>query len=154
VYYGTDAALMVRGQKAWMFKEVDAPLLGWEVYARKDQFYREVGIALVSNATKLTAITEKADDDSSYTDTPLRYSLEAFISNSFNHQSAVTDFIDLYGGDDQEALVEYLNEMNEKKVAASGIVEGYQATVQVIAANQAIRERRRVELKPEWFELG
>ena len=29
--YGTDAAVMMRGAKAWMFKESDAPLLGWEV---------------------------------------------------------------------------------------------------------------------------
>ncbi|MCC6231185.1 MAG: Gfo/Idh/MocA family oxidoreductase, partial [Verrucomicrobiales bacterium] len=43
--YGSDAAVMLRGNKAWMFKEVDAPLLGWEVYARKDTFYKETGIA-------------------------------------------------------------------------------------------------------------
>ena len=40
MFYGTDSAVMLRGNKAWMFKEVDAPLLGWEVYARKDEFYR------------------------------------------------------------------------------------------------------------------
>ena len=33
--YGSDAALMMRESKAWMFKEVDSPLLGWEVYADK-----------------------------------------------------------------------------------------------------------------------
>ncbi|MGB9603041.1 MAG: Gfo/Idh/MocA family protein, partial [Limisphaerales bacterium] len=34
ILYGSDAAIMVRGPKAWMFKEADAPLLGWEVYAK------------------------------------------------------------------------------------------------------------------------
>ena len=38
--FGTDSAVMLRANKAWMFKEVDSPLLGWEVYARKDEFYK------------------------------------------------------------------------------------------------------------------
>ncbi|MBI1178403.1 hypothetical protein GC207_13285 [bacterium] len=153
MYYGSDAALMVRGPKAWMFKEVDAPLLGWEVYARKDQFYKETGIALVSNATKLTAITEKAGDQSTYTDTPLRYSLEAFVSNAFNHQTAVKDFIDTYG-DDESALLDYLKDIAKTYLPAANYVEGYEATVQVIAANDAVRGHQRVEIKPEWFELS
>ena len=33
--YGSYAAIMMRESKAWMFKEVDSPLLGWEVYAAK-----------------------------------------------------------------------------------------------------------------------
>ena len=48
--YGSDATVMMRqdnsGSKAWMFKEVDSPLLGWEVYARKDSFFNETGIVL------------------------------------------------------------------------------------------------------------
>src|SRR5581483_9470348 len=52
IIYGTDAAVMFREDKAWLFKEVDAPLLGWEVYARKDMFYKETGITLVMNASK------------------------------------------------------------------------------------------------------
>jgi predicted dehydrogenase len=52
--YGSYAALMMRGARAWMFKEADSPLLGWEVYAKKNSFFGETGIALVANATKLT----------------------------------------------------------------------------------------------------
>ena len=44
MFYGSDSAIMLRENKAWMFKEVDAPLLGWEVYARKDTFYKETGV--------------------------------------------------------------------------------------------------------------
>src|SRR5204862_2861925 len=80
--YGTDAAIMTRGNKAWMFKEVDSPLLGWEVYARKDQFYRETGIALIANATKLTNLGEKATDEAASTTSPLYYALEAFMINA------------------------------------------------------------------------
>ena len=153
MYYGTDAALMVRENKAWMFKEVDAPLLGWEVYARKDQFYKEVGIALAANATKLAALSEKPQDESPYASTPLFYALEAFISNTFNHQSAVTDFKESFG-DDDAALVDYLKDLENKRVHAAGFKEAYEATVMVIKANEAVRNRQRIELKPEWFELA
>ena len=40
---GADAAVLLRGERAWIFKEVDAPLLGWEVYARKKQVGGEPG---------------------------------------------------------------------------------------------------------------
>ena len=50
--YGSWAAIMMRESKAWMFKEVDSPLLGWEVYAAKVQFYKDTGIALVADASK------------------------------------------------------------------------------------------------------
>jgi len=50
--YGANAAVMFREGKAWMFKEVDSPLFGWEVYAGKDQFYKETGITLVVDASK------------------------------------------------------------------------------------------------------
>ncbi len=50
--YGSDAAIMMRESKAWMFKEVDSPLLGWEVYADKMTFYKETGIALVAGKSK------------------------------------------------------------------------------------------------------
>src|SRR4029434_992834 len=92
MYFGSDAAVMIRESKAWMFKEVDSPLLGWEVYARKDIFYKETGIALVANATKLAAIAEKASEASPYADTPLHYALEAFLNNANEVGAAVEDF--------------------------------------------------------------
>ena len=64
MYHGNDSTIMMRDSKAWMFKEVDAPMLGWEVYARKDTFYKEQGVALVADATKLAAqgLDPAADD--------------------------------------------------------------------------------------------
>ncbi|MDX1740818.1 MAG: Gfo/Idh/MocA family oxidoreductase, partial [Rhodothermales bacterium] len=81
MFYGSDSTIMLRDSKGWMFKEVDAPLLGWEVYARKDTFYREKGIALVANATKLEAqgLDPAADDPN--VETPIYYGLEAFFDN-------------------------------------------------------------------------
>src|SRR5262249_18456650 len=92
VYLVSDAAIMFRDAKAWMFKEVDAPLLGWEVYAKKDTFYEETGIALVANATKLSPQTDKTGEESPYASTPLHYALEAFCSNVNEVSAAVEDF--------------------------------------------------------------
>ena len=61
--YGSYAALMMRGARAWMFKEADSPLLGWEVYAKKNSFFGETGIALVANATKLTNHNDDPNKD-------------------------------------------------------------------------------------------
>ncbi len=152
MYYGTDAALMVRESKAWMFKEVDAPLLGWEVYARKDSFYKEVGIALVANASKPTTTSDKPEAEAAYTNAPLKYALEAFISNAFNHGQAVKDFKESFGEDDA-ALADYLKDLESKRLPAAGYKEAFEATVLVIKANEAIQARKRIELKPEWFEL-
>jgi predicted dehydrogenase len=153
MYYGTAAALMVRENKAWMFKEVDAPLLGWEVYARKDTFYKEVGVALVANATKQTALQDKPQDASPYASTPLFYALEAFVSNAYNHKAAVEDFLETFGEDD-EALVDYRKDVASTRLPAAGFKDAFESTALVIKANEAIRSKQRIELQPEWFELG
>ncbi|MEK7707362.1 MAG: Gfo/Idh/MocA family oxidoreductase, partial [Verrucomicrobiota bacterium] len=79
IYYGTDAAVMLRDSKAWMFKEVDSPLLGWEVYARKDSFGKETGIALVADASK-SAKEGAAGTEEAPPAVPLQFALEAFIA--------------------------------------------------------------------------
>ena len=81
MFYGSDSTIMLRDSKAWMFKEVDAPMLGWEVYARKDRFYRENGIALVANATQLDAQAAEPWEDDPNVETPLFYALKEFVDN-------------------------------------------------------------------------
>ena len=83
LFYGSDSTIMMRDQKAWMFKEVDAPMLGWEVYARRDRFYRETGIALLANATKLDAIGQDPTADDPNRKSPLWHALKAFADNVF-----------------------------------------------------------------------
>jgi hypothetical protein len=145
---------MVRDDKAWMFKEADSPLLGWEVYARKDKFQEEEGVALVMNATKLKAQgTDGAENAQVFKETPLFYALKAFVSNSYAHQSAAEDFAALFG-DDAEALSDYLVETNEKKQPYADYQIGYEAAVTAIKANEAITTGKRIEFKKEWFELG
>ncbi|HYT58945.1 MAG TPA: Gfo/Idh/MocA family oxidoreductase [Haliangiales bacterium] len=149
--YGTDAAIMMRGNKAWMFKEVDSPLLGWEVYARKDQFYKETGIALIANATKLTNLGEKATEEVSYTSKPLYFALESFLTNVNTISTAVEDFTANFATADKAALGQYLSEI--KLQPAANYQEGFDATVMAIKAHESIITGNKVALPKDAFEL-
>jgi predicted dehydrogenase len=148
MYYGSDAAVMLRDGKAWMFKEVDAPLLGWEVYANKDSFYKETGIALSANATKLNKAGAKPGEAD--TPTPLFSALEAFISNTHETGTAVEDFKESYDINDVTALKEYL--ANIKKQPGASYQEGLDATIIAIKSNEAILKGQKVNLTKELFE--
>jgi len=125
VFQGNDSSIMLRDQKAWMFKEVDAPAIGWEIYARKDKFYKETGIALIANATKLEAqgLDPTADDPNRKS--PLWHALKAFADNyAFGPYPPVAD----------HAL-------------------GFASTVLAVRARQAVAEGRRVVIDPSEYEL-
>jgi len=127
LYFGSDSTVIFREKgKSWMFKEVDAPMLGWEVYARKDTFYRETGIALVANATKLDAIGQDPAADDPNVESPLWYALKEFTDNF--------DF------------GPYLPNANYET--------GFQAAVSVIKANEAILQNKRIVFEDAWFDLG
>jgi len=151
--YGSDAAVMLRGNKAWMFKEVDAPLLGWEVYARKDSFYKETGIALVANATKLIAQGDKPVEDAPYTNTPLFYALESFAYNTDVIWTAAKDFVEQFGDDDKEALADALRAASLNNHPSASWRDGYEATVMALKGNEAVMKKGRVEIPASLFEV-
>lgn len=160
IYYGSDAAVMIRqskdlendkGTKAWMFKEVDSPLLGWEVYARKDAFYAETGIALVVGGSKQTAMNDKGAAQSPFPFAPLYYALGNFLGNCVEVNQAVQDIKETYPNIDKAALAQQLAEIKLRDAAT--YKEGYAATVLAIKANEAVTQRQRIELKKEMFEL-
>lgn len=151
VLYGTDAAVMLRENKAWLFKEVDSPLLGWEVYARKDVFYKETGIALVADATKSTPKPEGVEE-APYTNTPLSFALEAFINNVNEVGTAMEDFLATFGAADNKALAQHRSTL--KLMPAAGYQEGYEATVVALKANEAILKGQKVMFAKEWFDLS
>lgn len=124
VFHGTDAAVMMRDQKAWMFKEVDSALLGWEVYARKEEFFQETGIALVANATKLLAQGKKPAEGTSDSDSPHKYSLTEFVDN-----------------------------IADKKAPSSGYAEAFAATVMAIKGHEATMKNTRIELAADIFKV-
>lgn len=151
--YGSDAAVMLRGNKAWMFKEVDAPLLGWEVYARKDTFYKETGIALVANATKLIAHGDKPVEDAPYTNTPLFYALESFAYNTDVIWTAAKDFVEQFGDEDKKALADAVTAASVNNKPAATWRDGYEATVMALKGNEAVMKKARVEIPASLFEF-
>ncbi len=149
LYFGTDAAVMVRDDKAWKFKEADAPLVGWEVYARKDLFYTESGVALVADATKQTAIGKGASSNSAYPYSAIYYALGAFTENVSTIGKEVENFSLV--SDNPAELQAYLAKLKLKP--AAGWQEGLEATVLAIKANEAVVNNQKIVLQKEWFEL-
>lgn len=125
MFYGRDSTIMLRDSKAWMFKEVDAPMVGWEVYARKDTFYREKGITLAANATKLEAQNVDPAADDPDVETPIWYALKDFVDN--HHFGPYPP--------------------------AAGYQEGFNTTVLAVKAVDAIRGETRVDLSEDLFQV-
>jgi predicted dehydrogenase len=152
--FGTDAAVMFRDDKAWLFKEVDAQDLGWEVYARKDVFYKETGITLVMNASK--SVQQKKPETGEGTvasaDPTLRTALSAFITNSGIIRNGVKEFVESFGAD-AEGLGENLATLARGRSHAAGYQEGLDATITAIAANEAVLRGQKVPLEKEAFEI-
>jgi predicted dehydrogenase len=155
--YGTEATVMMRDGKAWMFKEVDSALLGWEVYARKDNFHKETGIALVLDGSKQQKLSEGAAEGVP-TELPQHYyALQAFLANCHEVSAEVDDFQANYGSEDKVALAEHLATIARGREAsrqAASYQEGYVATVFALKVNEAVNTGKRIEFQKEWFELA
>jgi len=152
MYYGSAAAVMLRDGKAWMFKEVNSPLLGWEVYARKETFYKDTGIALVADASK-AVVNDSPEAKKTLEKTPLDHALENFVLTAADTAGAAQDYTDLNGADDVKGLAEYLGK-NVVKRPMCGYLDAYRATVLAIKANEAVMSRQRVVLQPDLFALS
>jgi hypothetical protein len=137
-----------------MFKEVDSPLLGWEVYADKAKFYNETGIALAAGKSKPPPTNAQGQpiQPDPLTSTPLFYALTNFLRNAIDLSAAAEDYKSSYGADDVEGLMEQLGKVPRR--ASANYLEGFQAVVTAVKANEAILSGKRIELKPEWYELS
>ena len=153
--YGTDATVMMRDGKAWMFKEVDSPLLGWEVYARKDNFFNETGIVLAVGSSKQTALVDGAQAQQAL---PAHYhALKAFIANCKEVIAAVVDFKDSFENATQKEIGDYILSLRIGQTTdrpAAGYREGFVATALALKVNEAVTTGKRIEFKKEWFELA
>ena len=123
VLRGSNAAIKLAWTHGWMFKESDAPTQGWEVYANRQQFFRDEGITLIAGATKL-AEQGKLKEGVGLPHPSLYYSLWDFITAASTNKPSPCD-------------------------AALGL----RATSLVIAANQAITKREPVTIDPATLTL-
>ena len=78
--------------------------------------------------------------------------MKPFCATPANSDAAIEDFTSIYGADDLNALAEHLSKVH--RPPAAGYLEGFQATVTAIKANEAITTGQRIVLKPEWYELS
>ncbi len=155
--YGNEATVMMRDGKAWMFKEVDSALLGWEVYARKDNFYKETGIALVLDGSKQKNLSEGAPGSQPVELPQHYYALQAFLANCHEVSTEVRLFQESYGSDDKQALAEHLAEIargREVSRQAASYQEGFAATVFALKVNEAVNAAKRIEFQKDWFSLA
>ncbi|MGA2555490.1 MAG: hypothetical protein ABSG04_04375 [Verrucomicrobiota bacterium] len=163
MYYGSDSAILMqpgnesRDSKAWMFKEVDATPLGWEVYARTERFGAETGISLVANASKQTTLADKAAaGDAPAVIEPLQYALQAFTANISEIGGAVKTYADDFGESDTPEFRANLADARKRAFSqypAAGWEEGLEATVLALKANEAALKKQKIELKNEFFDL-
>ncbi|MGC4047281.1 MAG: Gfo/Idh/MocA family oxidoreductase [Armatimonas sp.] len=125
-FQGTGATVLLRGTRAWMFKEADAEALGWEVYASREKVGDETGIMLVADASKLLALGKEPGKnmDTDPKRNPTYFTCEAF-----------------------------LNAIRTGKPNGSGPKEGYAATVVALKANEAITGGTRVAIASEALTL-
>jgi predicted dehydrogenase len=126
LFQGSEAAVLLRDHRAWMFKETDAPALGWEVYAFREKVGDETGIALVADATKILAAGKQPGENREVDPrrTPLACACEAFLAA-----------------------------VREQRPSACNALTGFQATVTALKAHEATATGSRIVLQPEWYQL-
>lgn len=150
VFGGNEGTVLLRGSKAWMFKEVDSRLFGWEVYARKETLNGQTGIALVADASKSVPGEAKASEIP-FIKSSLSNGLDNFLRSANDLTYGERDYKASYGEDDVQGLRETLAKMPRKPSA--NYLDGYRATVLAIKAHEAVMTGQRIELKPESYEL-
>lgn len=126
VFQGSNSSLIMREKRSWLIKEADSPLLGWEVYARKEEVHNETGIAMVADATKIIEAGKEPGKDGPVepTQTALYLALDSFV-RAIRTDAAIP----------------------------SSALDGYVATVATIKANEAALAGTRIPFDKSWFEL-
>ena len=125
-FQGTNSSLLMKETRGWMIKEADSPLLGWEVYARKETVHDETGIAMVADATKLLEAGKEPGKEG-----PLEPEKPALVL----------------------ALESFTSSIRSKTAPACGPAEGYAATVTALKANEAVLANTRIAITPETYAL-
>ena len=148
LFMGTTAAVMLRDQRAWMFKEVDSDMLGWEPFARKDDLNIGIpangsglrvgtGIALVADASKQVALGKQH--------------FEADLSKTSVYQACDGFLQSIRAGKRVSVKEASVDEPNPPVIPDALL--GYQATVVALKANEAIANNSRIVYQPDWFNL-
>jgi predicted dehydrogenase len=113
---GVNGTIRLAWTHGWLFKEVDAPTQGWEVYATRQQVADDEGIVLIANATQLAAQGQ----------------LQSGVG--LPHPS-------LY-----YSLVDFIRSATEGAPVACSMADGMRTSIVAILANQAVVSGRPVDI--------
>ena len=127
LFQGDQSTLALRENRGWMVKEADSPLLGWEVYAMKQEYFDETAICMIADASKILKEGKEPAMEGS-----VEPSKEAHYC----------------------ALENFTRSIREGSQVVCGPAEGCRASVVAIKANEAVLSGTKVELQDEWFDLG
>ncbi len=125
--FGDMGSMCLRTDRAWLIKEADSPVQGWEVYAKVEKLVDEEGIQMVADATKLL----KENKDPAKFGAAERAGKDAYY----------------------DAMEEFLDAVRENRKPIVGAKEGLQATVVGIRANEAIWSGNKTAISVEDWTL-
>jgi len=124
LFQGSNSSLLMREKRGWMIKEADSPLLGWEVYARKEECFNETGICMVADSTKILQAGKEPAKEGSVE--PTKEALYCALEN-------------------------FTRSVREGVKPACDAATGFQAAVAAIKANDAVVSASKIIYQPEWF---
>jgi predicted dehydrogenase len=119
IFQGSNSSLLLKESRGWLIKEADSPLLGWEVYARKESVHDEPGIAMVADATKLLQAGKEPGKDA-----PLEPEKPA-LAVAFEH---------------------FITSIRTGAPPACAAPEGLAATIAALQSNAAVLANTRVDI--------
>ena len=128
LFAGEFGTIYLSGFYGVLFKEADAPSLGWEVYAKRERIAQSEGFLLVANATKLIE--------------------QGKLPGEEGFQPALEDH------EQFAALSHFITAIAEGKKPMTGAAEGLEATVVALKAVQAWQTGTPQPIKASDLQLG
>jgi predicted dehydrogenase len=127
LFQGDNSSLMMMETRGWLIKEADSPLLGWEVYARKEPVLADTGIAMVADSTKLLEAGKEPGQEGPLEpeQTPLQLALQGFCSS-----------------------------IRLKTPCLCGAAESFRSTAIALLSNEAARTGTRLAIEPGSLEVS
>jgi predicted dehydrogenase len=124
---GEFGTIYLSGAIGVLFKEADAPSLGWEVYAQRHRLGRDEGYMLVASATKLLELGKEPG--------------EVGIADRLENNEFVV------------ALIRFAMAINEGKKVAAGALQGLEATAIALKAVEALTTGTTQAIKASELQL-
>ncbi len=128
IFAGEFGTIYLSGGLGVLFKEADAPSLGWEVYAQRHRLGRDEGVMLVASATKLLELGKEPGE-------------VGFQDRLENNEFVV-------------ALIRFAMAIREGKKVAAGALQGLEATAIALKAVEALTTGTTQAIKESDLRLG